>query len=120
MDKEQISWAAGLFEGEGCFTLTRGTTDGRTYQHPKAELNSTDQDVVERFSAIVGVGHVRKLTFDRRGEHYKPQWSWSIGGHQGVQQVVALLWPWLCERRRARAAEIPTAPRGYVALKEAA
>jgi hypothetical protein len=48
--REEVAWAAGLFEGEGCLTITSG--------QPVMRLNSTDEDAPQRFYEIVGAGKV--------------------------------------------------------------
>lgn len=47
---EEIAWAAGLFEGEGCMT--------RSGSQKVMRLVSTDEDTVRRFWEIVAVGKV--------------------------------------------------------------
>ena len=51
---EDIAWAAGLFEGEGCVTIS--TVDGRKYLLASVSMHPRDRDVLERFHRIVGVG----------------------------------------------------------------
>src|SRR5689334_3983660 len=48
LDKEGLAWAAGLFEGEGCFHFA-----SRANRVIVASLTTTDEDVVRRFHAIV-------------------------------------------------------------------
>ena len=47
---EEIAWAAGLFEGEGCMTVSGG--------RPFMRLNSTDEDTPRRFWEVVAAGKV--------------------------------------------------------------
>jgi hypothetical protein len=47
---EQIAWAAGLFEGEGCITLS-----GERFQ---LALNNTNEGVVYAFRRILDIGRV--------------------------------------------------------------
>lgn len=94
----ETAWAAGLFEGEGCFTLTKV----KQWTYARAYLAMTDEDSVRRFHRAVGVGRVR---FEPR-EGYKDRWVWDLHTSADVPRVIALLWPGLGERRRARAKEI--------------
>lgn len=103
------AWAAGLFEGEGCFGLYRANTGRHAYQYPRAEMTTTDEDVLRKFHEIVGVGGITGPHIDPRKPTYKPKWHWTAVGHQPTQYLVILLWTWLCERRRSRAAEVLTA-----------
>lgn len=94
-DTRELAWAAGLFEGEGCFHIT-----GKSAQ---ANLHMTDEDTVRRFAAAIGIGNVH----DRPTRHdRKPSWVWRVGGLVKVQAVVAMLWFGLGARRRQRAKEI--------------
>lgn len=101
-----VAWAAGVFEGEGCITIS-----GVTGPRPQARLkmNMTDEDVVRRFHLIVGIGTVREdRRFEKRG--WKRQWEWYIGSRAGVLTVLDLFGPHLGARRSARAEQI----RAYI------
>lgn len=99
----EIAWAAGLFEGEGCFTTQK-------QQNPKyvmiaARLHMTDEDVVRRFHKVVGVGYVNG-PYRHGGLGKKPAWIWATQKTDEVIAVYKMLSPWLGERRRARGAEV--------------
>jgi hypothetical protein len=98
--KEEIAWAAGLFEGEGCVT----ETDGRFTMR----LNNTDERVVRRFDEIVVWGLVygpyRQLR-NRDGRRRKPFWVW-VAQDYNAYDAFNLLAPWLSERRLQRAYEL--------------
>jgi hypothetical protein len=101
------AWAAGLFEGEGCFKAQRR----RGSFGLSAALASTDEDVIRMFHRIVGVGNVNgpyRLKEARR----KPLWRWQASGTD-VECVYRLLEPWLHSRRRARYAELLAERRAY-------
>lgn len=93
----ELGWAAGLFEGEGCLTISSGTI-------PRAKLRSTDEEVVRQFHRIVGFGRVREEPYFLKNGH-KMQWEWYALKRE-VPDVIALLYPLLGERRRARADEL--------------
>lgn len=97
-----VAWAAGLFEGEGCWGTRMGSR--RRYWYPYSVLKMTDQDVVERFKKIVGVGSIYALGIPKGGK--KPQWKWRIGSFEHVQHIAALFWPWLGIRRKTKVKEI--------------
>jgi hypothetical protein len=92
---EEIAWAAGLFEGEGCLTRNRG--------YPVARLNSTDEETPRRFSTIVQVGGVYGAY--RQGGRRKRS-GYGVASGWDALEVVQILWPWLGERRRDRAREL--------------
>jgi hypothetical protein len=89
--REELAWAAGLFEGEGNFY--RPPTGG--YQ---ASLSMTDEDSVLRFQRAVGFGLVVE---QKRRAGLKTLYRWRVANFQHVQALAALLWPGLGARRRA-------------------
>jgi len=97
---ENLAWAAGLFEGEGSWSL-------RHQAYPSARLAMTDEDVVRRFAATLELlgGRVHG---PYRGTN-KPYWVWQLSGFERVQALYAMLWPWLGNRRRSRGAEVVAA-----------
>lgn len=90
---EQVAWAAGLFEGEGCITA-RGKTSGELV------IGMTDLDVLERFQAIMGVGGI---TVEYRQPPHQDCYRWSVCNAADSTFVLGLLLPWLSSRRRAAA-----------------
>jgi hypothetical protein len=99
-EREQLAWAAGLFEGEGCF----GTYRRKAQRIVLASLAMTDGDVVRRFVAIVGVGEVHGPRQRREGE--QPLYEWAVKAAPDVLKVIELLSPWLGVRRAAKALEV--------------
>jgi hypothetical protein len=67
----------------------------------------TDRDVVERFVAIVGVGKVNPPRQIRPTD--KPFHEWAVQNAPDVRAVIALLLPYLGQRRRAMALEVDAA-----------
>jgi hypothetical protein len=92
---EEIAWAAGLFEGEGCLT-----TSG---ERQVMLLNSTDEDTPRRFVEIVGAGKVY-VPYPRTPPT-EAVWIWVAYGLDAILTVL-LLGPWFGDRRRARAKEL--------------
>lgn len=114
--REELAWAGGFFEGEGCITQYNGWSNNRRYMYPKLEVSSTDLDALERFrKCLGGLGTITRPESDKRKpDHYKPKFRWFLSSWPIVQAVVALLYPFLCTRRQARAREVLTAPIGCV------
>lgn len=100
MNREDIAWAAGLFEGEGTFVLTRYSNR----LSPHAAMQMTDEDVVRRFAAVVGLGTISVRPPRKPG--YKQAWLWQTTSLETVQAVGAMFWPWLGSRRKQRWTEI--------------
>lgn len=102
----RVAWAAGLFEGEGCFYVKNDSRPGRK-PRPVAALKMTDEDVVKLFLATVRYGTVSgpHKSLSRDGRTHKPVWTWRCTGDD-VLAVYDLLLPWLGERRRHRGMEV--------------
>lgn len=102
--RENIAWAAGLFEGEGsCYFRDRkqGTSASRS---ACVVLNMTDEDVIRKLHRIIGLGSVNG-PYQPPGNR-KPVWRWSVTGSEQPQAVLAAFWPFLCSRRQAKIAEV--------------
>jgi hypothetical protein len=97
-DREGIIWAAGLFEGEGCIKLHKV----REHRQAYLEVTSTDFDTVERFAAVFDL-KVSK-PYDRAP--WKSSYKVNTGRFETVQAMIVAMWPWLGQRRRARALEV--------------
>lgn len=110
MSDRDDAWAAGLFEGEGCFTWRNQSP---TRRYPSAAMKLTDEDVIRRFARIVGVGRV---TGPRIREGRKPIWEWRAFGAAAMSTLDEVIGSFLGERRRARLDEmltfVPCAPCG--------
>lgn len=105
---EEIAWAAGVFEGEGCFILVK--RKGREIQRgARITLGSTDLDVLQKFADIMGVGKIsppRQNYSEITGRPHKLIWYWNVSSAPDVIVVINLLRPWLGKRRRERAEEL--------------
>lgn len=105
--RENLAWAAALFEGEGCFsTNTNGTSPKR---YAVMRMTSTDRDVLERFQEIVGCGAVSPAKISpasaARGT-YKQPYKWQMGGRLNVYALGIAFFQWLGARRKSRFKEL--------------
>jgi hypothetical protein len=102
---EEIAWAAGLFEGEGSITASRGTA--------RLSLKMTDEVVVRNFAAVVGRGMVygpyQNTSLD--GYRRKPFWFWVCTGRAESALVLESIGLWLSTRRLARARQLGIDPQ---------
>ena len=105
-----IAWAAGIWDGEGCWSVTSRAGDGhhKGSMHAQSRLGMTDRDVVERFAAIVGFGTVRLRANQKEAKYgpRKPVWEWYTQRRDMTRQLIEMFWPYLGERRRAKAQEV--------------
>lgn len=93
-----------MFEGEGSFLLRVTKRGGSEWTYAGASLGMTDEDVIRRFHAIVGVGSV--VIEDRTSRGFKMMWVWHVQHREDFPKFVAIVEPFLGERRRARLAEV--------------
>lgn len=93
--RENLAWAAGLFEGEGCIHDGRNT--------PVMSLATTDEDVLRKFHLIIGLGTINGPY--QRGTK-KPVWAWSSCGFRSIQAIVCAFWNSLCKRRKEKAIDV--------------
>lgn len=99
MNREELAWAAGLFDGEGCTRTAQGPR--RQYMKAWLTVSQNDRQVLDRFQAAVGVGKVYG-PYAARGRK-NPQYQFVVSDFPQVQAVVAMLWTWLSPVKRAQA-----------------
>lgn len=119
--REELAWAAGIFDGEGYI----GTVERKVPSHgrrvPRLEMRVSqyhDPEVIDRFAAALGVGRVRHRVIKRDGAS---EWLWASWGFEPVQASVAMLWPWLSgpkRRQAARALESYHGRRAVIGVRE--
>ena len=106
----ELSWFAGLLEGEGCFYS--GARSGQKVRRPMFILAMADQDVVERAARLVGGPRIcAKIPKNRR---YKTMWILRVGDRRAVQWMMTL-YPLLGTRRQQQIRRVLHAwrrPRG--------
>jgi hypothetical protein len=93
-----IAWAAGLFEGEGCVTVSVYPNKVKGWHtRQKVELVTTDEDVIRKFAEIVGVGSVHGPRY-REGRQ-KPIWNWRSCRWDDIYYILDLFIDYLGQRR---------------------
>lgn len=110
INKLDLAWAAGLFEGEGSFF------NGRDHQGIKSFNvcigSFTDLDVLEKFHKATNyLGKIHGPYYPKTsdGRPKKTTWSWSVKNFEGAQTAMAMFWPWLGSRRKEAAKRCLTA-----------
>lgn len=86
----QIAWAAGILEGEGCFTEHSG--------HPYILVDMTDKDVIEKLLSVFPTGTMRGPYLHHKRPQYKPRWRFDAFGTKAVPIMLKVL-PYMCSRR---------------------
>ena len=93
-----IAWAAGLIEGEGCFTL-------HSKKHPYFLLDMTDKDVLEKFHKIFPFTNLRGPYTNPKKPLHKERWRVDAYGPK-ARHIMLLVSPYLCSRRVAKINEL--------------
>ena len=92
---DTIEWAAGIIEGEGCFSNTaRGN-------ELKVTVNMTDEDIIHRLHAAMGVGRVYG-PYQHSKLAKKPYWRWVVQDKVNATAAMRRLYPLMGNRRRAK------------------
>lgn len=104
----ELAYAGGLFTGEGCITAIRPKSGVSLY--PRLTIYMTDLPPLERFHAAVGyLGTINgpyNAGVGLAGLPNKLRYVWATNTFEDFQAVLAMLWPYLCPRRRARATQL--------------
>ena len=87
-DREELAWAAGFFDGEGCFSFSVAGN------YLCVSISQTEPEPLERFARAVGVGWVLGPYDLRKNDRWirKPQYVYRANGYERVQAIAALLW----------------------------
>jgi hypothetical protein len=102
---EELAWVAGVYEGEGTIVVkSYPLANGSFARAARVIITMTDRDVVERVHKILGFGVLLKPHGPYvNGGMTKPRHTLSIERKEWAQAFIAMVWPWLGERRRAQA-----------------
>lgn len=102
-DPRELSWAAGLFDGEGSIAKIRhGTGPPRLYLAMASNAVAPHSAPV-RFHRVVGVGSIRGPRYLTDGWSRLPQWRWEATSFEDAQAVIGMLWNALGAVKRAQA-----------------
>lgn len=85
MNREELAWSAGFFDGEGWVGIS-----GRGKQLC-LRVVQVDRMVLDRFAAAVGIGRVTGPRA-RRDPNWRPIFVYQLGGFHLTQAVMAMLW----------------------------
>ena len=93
INREELAWAAGFFDGEG----TTGTYGSRVAQL-NLSLPQKNRAPLDRFRiAINDLGSIYQTSTTG-------MWQWRSNSFEHGQAVLAMLWPFLCDIKKAQAA----------------
>lgn len=104
LDREELAWAAGFFDGEGHIGCTnnRNKKLNRVYRHLHIQIVQTNREVLERLQNALPFGALYGPYRENRLNH-KSYWQWHVDSYEAVQQVVCALWPRLSRPKKEQA-----------------
>ena len=88
MDRRELAWAAGFFDGEGCVTF--GKQGSLTLS-----ISQTHPEVLVRFREAVGAGVVRGPWHQPSKPNANTLYGYVCTSFEPCQHVYAQLWPFL-------------------------
>ena len=100
VDREELAWAAGFFDGEGCFSFTAKAG------YATVAVGQVERAPLERFQkAVGGLGTIYGPYFKLYpGRMSKQPWhQYRAYRREHVQAIAALLWFWLGDTKRRQA-----------------
>lgn len=99
--REELAWAAGFFDGEGCCRARRHGTLAKTPRRFQLVLDVSQKDrrVLDRFRRAVGVGAV----YGPYRAPHRVQYHFATTDFEACQAVIAMLWSWLGPLKREQA-----------------
>jgi LAGLIDADG-like domain len=99
MKQTELAWAAGFFDGEGCFA-----NNGTKYGTMRVNVSQITREPLERFQKALGVEAT--IHFKKNGGVTHPErriYQFVVTADENVLGVVKLLWPYLCGPKRRQA-----------------
>lgn len=103
LNREELAWAAGFFDGEGCIIKTTTKSLNHSRMHVYITIAQTDTYVLERFKrAVGGMGRICKRRRMKSIKHSQ-RWDYIVSTFESGQAVIAMLWPWLSPIKRKQA-----------------
>jgi hypothetical protein len=94
MDRHELAWAAGFFDGEGWAGKSKRGVQARINQSG----NDRVPDVLLRFHRIAGCGRIHGPV---REEGRQDLYYWDASSRGNVEAVATGIWPWLGDVKRA-------------------
>ncbi len=111
LNREQLAWAAGFTDGEGCFYLHSKSSKARPNRTPELrfEIGQIDTQALERFRLALPFGAPINGPYDNKNHpesKAKPFYTYMLNGFEDVQAITALLWTWLGPVKRQQAKSV--------------
>lgn len=94
-DLLEIAWAAGILEGEGCFSNLKGIAI-------RIQVGSVDKDIIDRLISIFKVGFISERELISKKKFY----IWIVSKNKDVKEVLHTILPFMGIRRTKKIEEL--------------
>ncbi len=111
--REELAWAAGVFDGEGCFSSARDKATSRPRTH--LAIGQTETTMLRRVQRAFGFGAVRG-PYGGHGRN-KPYFQFIVNTFEEAQAALAMMWPFLGEPKRRQASAVFQAVKDYMEIR---
>lgn len=112
---EERAWAAGFFDGEGCFGISTKPSKVRANPcHTSIQITQCEdgQQVLERFKAAIGGFGSVKVLRASKGTH-KEVWHYRASTLGEIQTIAGALWNWLSTPKKTQFANVIKLTRAH-------
>lgn len=104
INREELAWAAGFFDGEGCTTVSAHKNGPRKgYKNLHITVAQTDKRPLERLLSIWKKGKIYGPYTRKNNPRVSPYYKLNISGLENVNKVISSMWPWLGDIKREQA-----------------
>ena len=93
MNTKDISYIAGLFDGEGCFSLSRRSHSYGDGFQPQIQMAITNERIVAWLLKTIGFGHCYPKTRLTHGG--LKVWTYLVTKHSDIKALLEILVPYL-------------------------
>jgi hypothetical protein len=103
IEREELAWAAGFFDGEGCISYTQSG------KYDMIRIGQCERLPLVRFqTAVGGMGRIYGPYSSRHEGRWsrRPQFAYQVTGHERLQAIIAMLWFKLGPTKRTKAREV--------------
>lgn len=97
MQQHELTYLAGLFEGEGWFGINRRAVRSKEYRNPGLSIKMIDEDIIYYVKRLIGHGSIHSAVLPSG----KIAYIYSTSGKNAVE-FMRLIKPWMGTRREGQ------------------
>lgn len=105
-DYNELAWAAGFYDGEGCITLHKSKHSGKNWKYPNIHIGQVDRRPLDRFLKAIGVGHIYGPYRHSKNTNAKERFDLFVRKQDEVLHVISSLWNFLSEPKKEQIKEV--------------